>query len=236
MAFGPLPSAIENFLTWQARAYTRQPPEEHAVQPGPFVTIARAYGCEGIPLGEALAERLNALSPKPTPWVVMGKDVIQAVAAQKGASAHFVEALVTNRRSHIQQTVEVLLGHKPTEYQAYQALAQALLSLADAGRVILVGRGGAIACAEVPRGYHVRLVAPLGWRAGRVVRTHGVGGSQAEAIIQREGRARAAFLRDFTGTDTTEPEHYDMVLNNARHSVGEMADLIVAAIRAKGYA
>ena len=236
MTFGPLPTGIQNFLTWQARAYSGHVPAAEAAQPGPFVSISRAYGCEGIPLAEALAARLNALSAKPTPWVVIGKDVIGAIAERKGEAARFVDALTSARRSHIQQTVDVLLGHRPTEYQAYQTLAEALVSLAEAGRVILVGRGAAVVCAETARGYHVRLVAPLAWRAGKVARAQGIGASEAEAVARREEQARESFLRDFTGVDVTDPERYDMVLNNARNTVAEMADLIVAAIRAKGYA
>lgn len=235
MTFGPLPSSIENFLSWQARAYVARPVEERAVQAGPFVTISRAFGCEGAPLAEALAGRLNAISAEPTPWVVMGRDIIEAIAAQKGASAHFVEALTKDRRSYIQQTVDVLLGNRPTEYQAYQTLVQALLSLAHAGRVILLGRGGAIACAEAPRGYHMRLVAPLGWRAGKIARTRAIGILEAEAIALREETARESFVRDFTGKDAANPEHYDLVLNNGRNTIGEMAGLIEAALRAKGY-
>lgn len=234
MAFGPLPTGIQNFLAWQARAHTERAPEE-APQPGPFVTISRAFGCEGVPLAERLAARLNALSDKPTPWVVMGKEVIGAIAERKGEAARFVDALSHSRRSHIQQTVDVLLGKRPTEYQAYQTLAQALVSLAEAGRVILLGRGGAIACADSPRGYHVRLVAPLAWRTGKLARARGISGPEAESIATREERARESFVREFTGADATDPERYDVVFNNGRSTVGEVADLIAAALRAKGY-
>lgn len=234
MAFGPLPTGIQNFLTWQARAYADRPSAEPP-QPGPFVTLSRAYGCEGVLLAERLAERLNVLSAKPTPWVVMGKEVIGAIAERKGEAARFVDALSHARRSFIQQTVDVLLGNRPTEYQAYETLAQALLSLAEAGRVILLGRGGAVACAGVARGYHVRLVAPLAWRAEKVARERKVSAPEAEAIALREEQARESFVREFTGADASNPERYDMVLNNGRHSLAEMADLVTAALRAKGY-
>ncbi|OGL61395.1 MAG: hypothetical protein A3J27_01905 [Candidatus Tectomicrobia bacterium RIFCSPLOWO2_12_FULL_69_37] len=235
MAFGPLPAGIQNFLTWQARAYSEHVSAEAAPQPGPFVTVSRAYGCQGVPLAERLAERLNALAAKPTPWVVMGKEVIGAIAARKGEAASFVDALSGARRSHIRQTVDVLLGRRPTEYQAYETLAQALLTLAEAGRVILLGRGGAIACAGAARGYHVRLVAPLAWRAEKVARERKVSAPEAESIALREEQARESFVREFTGADAAGPEHYDVVFNNGRNSPAEIAGLIAAALREKGY-
>ncbi|MBI1724638.1 MAG: cytidylate kinase-like family protein [Candidatus Tectomicrobia bacterium] len=235
MAFGPLPTGIQDFLTWQASIYSGHTVAEKEVQPGPFVTISRAYGCEGIPLAERLARRLNAISPEPTPWVVMGKEVVGAITERKGEAARFVEALSNARRSHIRQTVDVLLGNRPTEYQAYETLAQALLSLAEAGRVILVGRGGAIACAGAARGYHVRLVAPLAWRSGKIARERRISAPEAEAVAVREERARESFVREFTGADATDPEHYDAVFNNGRNKVEEIAGLVAAALGAKGY-
>lgn len=235
MAFGPLPASIQDFLSWQARIYSEHTNVEKEVQPGPFVTISRAYGCEGVSLAEGVAERLNALSAKPTPWVVMGREVIEAIAERKGEAARFVDALSHSRRSHIRQTVDVVLGHHPTEYQAYETLAQALISLAEAGRVVLLGRGGGIVCGGAARGYHVRLVAPLAWRAAKIARARKITVPEAESIATREERARESFVREFAGADPTEPERYDMVLNNSRSRAGEVADLVVAALRAKGY-
>ena len=238
MVYGPLPAPIETFLSWQARVYSTHAPAEKAekeARPGPFVTVSRAFGCEGMPLAERLAERLNAISARPTPWVVMGKEIIGAVAGRKGEAARFVEALSHGRRGFIQQTVEVLLGNHPTEYQAYETLVEALLLLARAGRVVLVGQGAGIVCAGAERGYHARLVAPLAWRAAKLAGARGIGTPAAETLAAREEQARESFVREFTGLDVTDPERYDLVLNNGRNTVREMADLIAAALRAKGY-
>ncbi len=235
MAMGPLPSRIQDFLSWQAAFYSEHTREVREVQPGPFVTISRAYGCEGIPLAERLAERLNALSPRPTPWVVTGKEIIQAIAEKRGEAAKFVDALSHSRRSHIRQTVDTLLGRRPTEYQAYETLVETILSLAEAGRVILVGRGAAIVCAGVARGIHVRLIAPLAWRSAKISRQRGISLPEAEAIASREEQARESFVREFTGVDVTDPERYDVLINNGRTRAEEAADLVVAAMRARGH-
>ncbi len=156
-----LPLNIQNFLSWQAKRYSQQEPREAPPATGPFITISREYGCEGILLARGLADRLNRLNPEPTPWIVMGKEIIETIAQKRGSAAKFVDALSHSRRGFIQQTVEVLFGHRPTEYQAYETLVESLVTLAEAGRVILVGRGGAIVCGELARGVHVRLIAPL---------------------------------------------------------------------------
>ncbi len=54
----------------------------------------------------------------------MGKEIIEEIAQKEGEAAEFVDALSYSRRGFIQQTVEVLFGHRPTEYQAYETLVE----------------------------------------------------------------------------------------------------------------
>ncbi len=78
-----LPLNIQNFLSWQAKRYSQQEPREAPPATGPFITISREYGCEGILLARGPADRLNRLNPEPTPWIVMGKEIIETIAQKK---------------------------------------------------------------------------------------------------------------------------------------------------------
>ena len=226
------PRQIQNFLTWQARKNLQ--PEEKIKKPEPFVTISREYGCQGCPLARALEERLNAISSEPTPWVVMGKEVIENINKKEGKAAEFAEALSSGRRGIIRQTVEVLISGHPTELRAYESLAETLISLAGAGRVILLGRGGACVCGEVDSGFHIRLVAPLRWRAEKIGSEGEIATIEAKSITINEEKRREAFVREFLGTDVTDPLNYDIVINNMRNSVESIADMCVLGMKKKG--
>lgn len=228
-----LSSNIQNFLSWQASRYALLKSKENPPTTGPFITVSREYGCDGIPLAKGLADRLNQGSAGPTSWVMMGKEIIEAIAQKEGAAAEFVDALSHSRRGFIQQTVEVLFGNRPTEYQAYETLVEALATLAEAGRVILVGRGGSIVCGKLQGGAHIRLIAPIAWRARKISLARGISPGEAEAIAVREGKSRIAFVRDFTGKDVTDPLNYDFVFNNERISVETIVDMIMPALRRK---
>ncbi len=233
MADGPLPPRIENFLAWQAGRYSEHRRAEEEALPGPFVTLSREYGCQGVPLAELLAEKLSKIDPKPTPWVFMGKEAIESVAEGHGVAAEFVDAILTARRGHIRQTVDVLVGRKPTEYQAYEALAKSLVSLVEAGRVVVLGRACAIACSAAERGVHARLTAPLKWRAEKIARERRLSVPEAESIAVRESRVREEFIHDLTGKNAADPIHYHVVFNNEKNTIEEIADLIATALQAK---
>ena len=125
------------------------------------------------------------------------------------------------------------MGRKPTEYQAYEALAKSLVSLVEAGRVVVLGRACAIACSAAARGVHIRLIAPLKWRAEKIARARGLSLPEAESIVVRESKVREEFVHDFTGKNVTDPSHYHVVFNNEKDSIEEIADLIAAAMQAK---
>ena len=228
-----LPVSVQNFLSWQVKQYASREEAPKAVAEGPFVTISRQYRCEAHSLATRLSERLNEFSPGPAPWTVMRKEVIEAIAKEKGGAAKFVDALNSGRRGHIRQTVELLCGNNLTEYQAYEELVSSLEALARAGRVILLGRGGAVACAGMERGLHVRLVAPYQWRTEKIARERNIDILEAQAIASREEVQREAFARDFTGEDVANPHLYDVIFNNERNDVNTIAEAVFSLMRGR---
>ncbi|MDA1000744.1 MAG: cytidylate kinase-like family protein, partial [bacterium] len=196
-------------------------------------TVSREFGCEGVLVANRIAEQLNELGADPTPWVVMGKEVLLAVAEQGGVAEEFVRALDTSRRSVIRQTLDTLLGNRPTEYQAYEALAKTLVALAQAGRVVLLGRAGAIACGTLEGGFHIRLVAPLEYRVASFARRRNITAPEAEAIVVREQAARDTLAHEFTGKELADSGHYHMIFNNAKMDGEEIARVAMEAIRKK---
>lgn len=226
-----LPASVQNYLSWQMKRYASGDTAAKIIAEGPFVTISRQYGCEAHLMATRLAERLSEYFPGPAPWTVMGKEVIEAIAEKKGSAAKFVDALNSGRRGHIRQTVELLCGNSPTEYQSYEELVSSLQALARAGRVILLGRGGSVVCAGMARGLHVRLMAPFQWCAEKIARERNIGILEAQAIASREEIRREAFARDFTGQDVANPHLYDVIFNNERNSVDTIAEAVFSLMK-----
>jgi hypothetical protein len=166
--------------------------------------------------------------------MVMGGEVIETVAQKKGAAASFVNALAHDRRGYIRQSVDILFGNRPTEYQAYETLVESLVSLARAGRVILLGKGGEVVCGGVEGGAHVRLVASLRWRAEKISRECGVSLLEAESSATQEEGKREAFVRDFTDADVSDPLGLRAVFNDGRMTPDAMAEATLVIMKKKG--
>jgi cytidylate kinase len=77
----------------------------------------------------------------------------------------------------------------------------------------------------------VRLLATLEDRIAAVSREREVSRSEAARIVETTDRARVRFIKDHFHKYSTDPQHYDLVINTSRFSVAECADLILEALR-----
>ena len=73
-----------------------------------------------------------------------------------------------DRRSYIQDILDDLMGLRPPSWVLEPKIAETVLHLADAGHVILVGRGASIITERMPNIFHVRLIGSLPKRIERV--------------------------------------------------------------------
>jgi hypothetical protein len=109
-------------------------------------------------------------------------------------------------------------------------VASTVRALALVGRCVVVGRGGVYATADLPRGVHVRLVAPLPHRIERTQRLRGLSAKEAAAEVNRIDRHRETFHRRYWSDKALLPEIFTVTLNAAQVEDERMADCILPLI------
>src|SRR5688572_1119723 len=153
----------------------------------PFVTISRQAGASGRSLAKQLAERLNNVDPGQLPWTTWDNELVEKVASEHYVSAARVEALEDERPSWFEECLAGLalggLGDWPDEFKVYHSVAVTIRALAEMGRVVVVGRGGAFITRDLPGGVHIRLVAPIDYRIETMARHLNVTPAAAAAIV-----------------------------------------------------
>jgi len=109
-------------------------------------------------------------------------------------------------------------------------LSKVVLALAAHGDCILVGRGVA-QFLPPERTLRVRLVAPLANRIAAMQERTGLGREEAARRVATTDQDRTKFVRENLHKDPADPTLYDLVLNTARLSVEECAELIEQTLR-----
>jgi len=198
----------------------------------PSITISREFGCEGYPLAHKLAEYLN--KPR-SEWHIFNRDIFDEITESSHYSEKLLEEMRLERRNQLQQYLEQLFSHTPTELVRFKKLAQNIRAVTQTGNAIVVGSGGAILGHDDPHQFHIRLVASLDFKMARL-RPLVPDMSITEVIetIETTNRNRVEFIREFTSKDITEPFYYDLILNNDRFTVDQMAQVVIQAMATRG--
>ena len=188
----------------------------------PFLTISRQPGAGAWTLARRLVERLNASDPGGPPWTCWDKELVEKVAGEHHISSDLVQSLGERSRSWLEDALAGLSNRAEyaDEFTVYRRVAQTIRALAQAGRVVIVGRGGVHITRGMPGGIHLRLVAPLPYRVASMARSLGMPESKAAGVVHDMERARVAFHHRYWPREPLIPEAFTAVLNT--EAIGEL--------------
>ena len=205
------------------------------------VTISATYGAGGAFVGPAVAQRLGVpFLDRAIPVAVandLGIPVDDAVSRDERVSGWLSRLLAATAPMSVEYMADsahdrtALLTDADVLRCTEGAIRKAVL--ATGGGVVL-GRAAAIVLRDHPGSFHVRLDGPPDRRVAQASAQTGVSERAARAAMQRNDKARLAYVRHFYGADPADPSHYHLVLDSTRLSLDACTEIIVAAARSCG--
>jgi cytidylate kinase len=201
----------------------------------PVVTVSRQYGAGGLRVGRAAAEALG--------FTFVDREIVEEAARRLGVEPELAEEL-DERAPAIVEEVGLALAAASPEFglsalrelddrTLADATKRVMLSLADAGDYVILGRGAQAALADRADACHLSLVGDLVDRVRRIMQWQNVDQDEARARCARVDAERAGYLKHFYGRDIRDPLLYDAVLNTSRLGLEVASKLAVAVARSK---
>jgi hypothetical protein len=191
----------------------------------PTITISREYGCEGFPLALRLMGLLDEALGRG--WTVFDKALLDQVALDEQLSRDLLNHL--GDESHAQDVLRSHMGSL-THDDAYARVVKHILPIALAGRAILVGRGAAVVCHDLPNCFHFRLVGSFEFRVRTLARRLELPLPAAEEMVRTQSKLREKFISGCLQRDITATRWYDVVFNNERQSVESIAQACLGLV------
>jgi len=209
---------------------------DRPAEPKPFVTISRQGGAGGRAIAQRLVARLNALDPGEEPWAVWDKQLVEKIAEDHKIARELVESLGESSRTWLEEFLAALsIDSDETEARIYQMVASTIRALAHKGRVVIVGRGGVYITRSMPGGVHLRLVAPVEYRARHMADQLKVSYDEALSHVRKLDKQRAAFYRKYWPSKALTVEAFTLTINTAmvseEQAVESALPLILPRIR-----
>lgn len=117
------------------------------------------------------------------------------------------------------------------EVSYHDLLTQVITELAQAGNVVIMGRGSQVILSTFPGTLHIQVVAPYLTRVERLMEREVLDRASAKQRVAHADEMRAGFMRRYFNVDWLDPTLYDCVINNSGHlSEQFIIDSIVAMV------
>lgn len=200
----------------------------------PFITVSRQFGCMALETGLRFAERLNQADASDTGWTFYDKEIVHRIAADMGISKRLASLLTEGSRSKIARYMDVLFKKWPVEDEVFQQTVHVIRSVCEKGHAVVVGRGACKITEDMPKGFHIRIVAPLLWRVEQVSSFYQISKEEATRRVRLMDAEREAFFRRYFNEDIANPDLYDLVLNQARLSMNSIVDIVILGMESRG--
>lgn len=193
------------------------------------ITISRETGSGGHTIGKLLAEKLG--------YAFYDKEIVASAAGEMGIDEKLI--LENGENMSDQDYIDMKSGFIPhcrkpeVPYEEIrEAQDRVIMSIADKGNCIIVGRGADFILRGRSDVINVFIHADMEHRVRRVQRHEGVTG-QEERIrreLERKDRSRTMYYRYFTEEEWGRAENYTIALDTGVFTKTQCAELIIRAL------
>jgi cytidylate kinase len=201
---------------------------------GPCITISRETGAGADILSQKLIEILQKYKKENLPdWTIFDKNLIEKVLEDHQLPKTLSEVFDEKKYSSILSFASEVLVGQPSIQTFIHKTTQTILSLAEIGNVIIVGRGGNIVTANLQNAFHIRLVSTLEDRIKHVREVYGYDTKQATEFLKKDDQARKNFISTYFHKQIDDPLLYHLTINTHRFTYDHVAELIADAVMTK---
>ncbi len=203
------------------------------------LTISASYAAGGSEIAPDLAKRLGL------PFI--DRAIPVSVAQRLGVPVDTVDAVVDDPPSRFwslmasMAVVPDYLGTSsqanvalPSERELREQIERELVTIADDGGGVVLGRAAALVLANRPDALHVRLDGPVEGRIQAAMRQHGIDEKTAREACKASDLARSSYVRHFYHADSAAPQHYHLVIDTVALGWAAATDLICLAAQRRG--
>jgi cytidylate kinase len=199
---------------------------------GPAITISQQTGSGAHDIAGRVADLLQHEElGGGAGWKVYDRQLVQKALEEHHLPLALADKMPEDKRSYINEVMDDFMGLRPPSWVLVPQVVETILHLANAGHVVLVGRGATVVTLKMPGVFHVHLVASPASRIARVQKLHSLGRKEAAEFIVKQDRGSRRYARAHFGVRVEDELLYDLIINTDRIPYADTAMLIANAAR-----
>jgi len=198
----------------------------------PFITISREYGCPSKDIAALLVHKLNNNPYKKQNeknWRMISKEILDETSKELKVDPKRIQKIfnIENR-----STIDEILNSLSEKYyhsdkKIRRTLSAIITDFAKKGNVVIVGRGGVCVTSCLKNGIHIRLTAPLEWRAERIFEIKKCISFEEAKKLARDIDFKRSELLKIMSDNCFNDSVFDVTYNCQSFNKEEIADSII---------
>lgn len=213
------------------------PQHKIKTETGPYISISRDFGCMANSIAKKLSFELskqNHLYGINKNWAWLNNSILVESAKVLETSTSKIEYVFHSQKKTM---IDEIVGAMSARYyksdrKIRNTIIEVIRSIALAGNVILVGRGGVAFSADNAESINIKLTAPIGWRADRISRNYNKTKNEAQRYIYEVDMERKYLIDSFMGFET-DFSIFDIVFNRKTMSEEEIISTILKLVETR---
>ena len=201
------------------------------IETGPYISISRDFGCMANVIAQKLARELtkrNKIAGIQKDWKWINKVILNESAKALELTPSKIEYVFKSQRKTM---VDEIVSAMSTRYyksdkRIRKTIIEVIKSIAKTGHVIIVGRGGVTFAKDNPKSLHIKLTAPINWRADRISKNYNKSRQDALKYILEVDKERKYLIDSFMGFDT-DCSIFDLTFNRQQIKDDEIVSIII---------
>lgn len=173
---------------------------------GPVITISRECGCEGSLIAQMLTNKINEKlieKGKRPDWKWVSKEILNLASEELKIHPEKLKKIMTKGEYSLMDEILSSFTEKNYVYDAKvkKAVYEIIRNLAVAGKAVIVGRGSSSIAWDIPKSIHVRLEAPMDYKAVKISRRKDISFNEAKKYVATVDKEREKFRDVFKDND-----------------------------------
>jgi cytidylate kinase len=207
--------------------------------PGPVITISREFGCPSKLIGEILSEKINKkLRDKriKKTWRLVSKEILHETAKELHIEPSKIEYVFKYEKKSFLDEIISSQSNKyyKSDKKIRNTIGEVIRSIAYNGNSIIIGRGGVAITKDIPQSIHIKLEAPIEWRALIVSEKNNIDYNKAVEYAIEMDEKRTEFRNYFYGIDN-DYTAFDVKFNCMTLTHEEICETILKLIEQRNF-
>ena len=205
--------------------------------PGPVITISRPYGCSGERIASKVAHALSEITRTQADsieWRLISKEILETSAKELKLAPNLVDEMKEYRLKGVMDHLTLFFSTDfyPSDSKVMTTVAKVIHAAASQGHVVILGRAAEAITHGMKKALHIKLQAPIEWRAEQVSTSKNISITQAKEECIEEDKHRNQFRDYFVGSKT-DVDFFDASFNMKTLSDDEIVNAIVQLAKSK---